>query len=112
MLRTAGTEQVIFATLERLVDYTTPFLARKASFTESALTHIIEGKDCLETLDNLLSKRSLLNTTSNHETKHRTDEKAAATIGGAWGHTEAVRRQTCWPKRFQEEKISLNYNPN
>ena len=79
MLRTAGTEQVIFATLERLVDYTTPFLARKASFTESALTHIIEGKDCLETLDNLLSKRSLLNTTSNHETKRRTDEIAAAT---------------------------------
>ena len=104
MLRTAGTEQVIFATLERLVDYTTPFLARKASFTESALTHIIEGKDCLETLDNLLSKRSLLNTTSNHETEHRTDEKAAATIGGAWWHTEAVKAADVLAKKISRGK--------
>ena len=42
--------------LRGLWTYPTPFLTRKACFTESALTHIIEGNNCLETLNNLLSK--------------------------------------------------------
>ena len=92
MLWTAGTERVIFATLESAVYYLHTTTDAQGAEHWICFTHI-QWNYCLERLHNLLL-RSLSNTTSNHETDHGTDEKAAATIGGASGHTEAVRRQT------------------